>query len=75
VESATARQTPSDRPPGAVYLEFQRELERLARRHAGRPREEMLRLCLLALEREEIVSIAYRESLITARLSIMGPNR
>jgi uncharacterized protein (DUF362 family) len=56
---------------GAVYDEFVRELEAWDRRYAGRPRELMVRLFLLALEREEIVSVAYRESLMTARLAAM----
>jgi uncharacterized protein (DUF362 family) len=56
---------------GAVFDEFVRELEGWERRHAGRPRELLVRLFLLALEREEIVSIAYRESLMTARLTQM----
>jgi uncharacterized protein (DUF362 family) len=56
---------------GAVYDEFVRELKVWDRQYAGRPRELMVRLFLLALEREEIVSIAYRESLMTARLTAM----
>jgi uncharacterized protein (DUF362 family) len=56
---------------GAVFDEFGRELEGWERRYAGRPRELMMRLFLLALEREEIVSVAYRESLMTAHLAAM----
>jgi len=56
---------------GSVYDEFVRELEGWERRYAGRPRELLVRLFLLALEREEIVSIAYRESLMSARLAAM----
>ena len=56
---------------GAVYDEFVRELEGWERRYAGRPRELLVRLFLLALEREEIVSIAYRESVMTTRLMEM----
>lgn len=37
----------------------------------GRPREELIALCLLALEREELVSVGYREELMTQRLSAM----
>lgn len=55
----------------AIYEEFERELARLAARHAGRPRAELVRLFLLALEREELVSVGYRESLISARLAAM----
>ncbi len=57
--------------PGAVYQEFQQDLEQLGRRYAARPREEMLQLCLLALHREELVSVGYRESLIISRLKAM----
>jgi hypothetical protein len=56
---------------GAVYDEFVRELADWKRRYADRPKEEMVRLFLLALEREEIVSVAYRESLMAARLKAM----
>ena len=49
----------------------------MARRDAGRPRREMVRLLLLALEREEIVSVGYREAMIARRLATMpiGPRR
>jgi uncharacterized protein (DUF362 family) len=56
---------------GAVYDEFVRELDGWERRYAGRPRDLLVRLFLLALEREEIVSIAYRESLMARRLAQM----
>jgi len=56
---------------GAVYDEFVRELAGWERRYADQPRTLLVRLFLLALEREEIVSIAYRESLISARLARM----
>ncbi|HXH41776.1 MAG TPA: DUF362 domain-containing protein [Thermoanaerobaculia bacterium] len=55
----------------AIYEEFERELGRLRLRYAAAPREELTRLFLLALEREEIVSIAYRESAIVERLARM----
>jgi hypothetical protein len=45
---------------GEVLEEFERELEGYALECAGRPREEMRRLFLLALEREQIVSVGYR---------------
>ena len=56
---------------GAVYDEFLRELAVLERRHASRPRRLLIDLFLMALEREEIVSVAYRDSLMAARLSSM----
>jgi uncharacterized protein (DUF362 family) len=56
---------------GQVLEEFERELERFAQECVGRPREEMRRLFLLALEREQIVSVGYRESLIAQRLAAL----
>jgi hypothetical protein len=56
---------------GAVFDEFVRELEAWDRQTAGRPRDLLVRLFLVALEREEIVSVAYRESLMAARLQSM----
>ncbi len=56
---------------GAVYEAFERELADWRRRYAGRSHEEMRRLFLLALEREEIVAVGYRESAITRRLQSM----
>jgi len=54
-----------------VYEEFEREMARLEARHGGRRRGELLALFLLALEREELVSVGYRESLMTSRLAAM----
>jgi hypothetical protein len=56
---------------GAVYEEFERELAVWHRRYADRPREEMIHLFLLALEREELVSVGYREAAIVQRLEAM----
>ena len=56
---------------GALYREFEQTLELWSRRWAGRPREEMVRLFLLALEREEIVAVGYRENAIAGRLAVM----
>ena len=53
---------------GAVFDEFVRQLAAWETQYAGRPRDHLVRLCLLALEREELVSIAYREEHIAARL-------
>ncbi|MEJ7638375.1 MAG: DUF362 domain-containing protein [Singulisphaera sp.] len=60
---------------GAIYEQFEVELAVLRRRDAGRPRREMVHLLLLALEREEIVSVGYREAMIARRLAGMpiGP--
>jgi hypothetical protein len=56
---------------GAVFEEFEAQLASWDKEYAGRPDDHLIRLCLLALEREEIVSIAYREDRIMARLARM----
>jgi uncharacterized protein (DUF362 family) len=56
---------------GSVYDQFQAELATWNTKYAGRPRRQMIRLFLLALEREEIVSVGYREDLIALRLKAM----
>ena len=56
---------------GSVYEQFEVELAGWSTRYAGRPRRQMLRLFLLALEREEIVSVGYREDLIAVHLKAM----
>lgn len=61
---------------GVIYEQFESELAAWSRSDAGRPRRGMIRLLLLALEREEIVSIGYREAMIAHRLGTMpiGPH-
>jgi uncharacterized protein (DUF362 family) len=54
---------------GGIYADFERELEAFRLAYAGRPREEMVQLCLLALEREEIVAVAYHEDVLGRRLA------
>lgn len=56
---------------GAVYDEFQREMADCKRRYANQPRRELMHLFLLALEREELVSVSYREAAIRRRLESM----
>jgi len=56
---------------GAVFEQFAEELKAWEAEYAGRPRDELIGLCLLALEREELVSVGYREELMTRRLSAM----
>jgi uncharacterized protein (DUF362 family) len=55
----------------SVVEEQRQALARMRRRHAGRPRDELAELLLLALEREEVVAVAFRESLILRRLATM----
>lgn len=56
---------------GSVYEQFSQELAAWQTRYAGRPREELIGLCLMALEREELVSVGYREELMAQRLAGM----
>lgn len=56
---------------GVVYDQFAQELTAWQAKYAGRPQDELIGLCLLALEREELVSVGYREELMTRRLSAM----
>lgn len=56
---------------GEVLQEFERLLQSWKRVYVGRPDREMLRLFLLALEREQLVSVGYREALIARRLLAM----
>ena len=56
---------------GAIYEQFETELAAWRRADAGRPRRGMIRLLLLALEREEIVAVGYREAMIAHRLATM----
>jgi uncharacterized protein (DUF362 family) len=56
---------------GVVYDQFRQELAVWQAKYLGRPRDELIGLCLLALEREELVSVGYREELMTERLLAM----
>lgn len=54
-----------------VYDDFQQELAAWRRRHAGHPRAELRQLLLLALEREQLVTIGYRERLMAQRVATL----
>ena len=56
---------------GVVYDQFAQELTAWQAKYVGRPQDELIGLCLLALEREELVSVGYREELMTRRLAAM----
>jgi uncharacterized protein (DUF362 family) len=56
---------------GELLEEFERELESWKRTEADRPARQIQRLFLLALEREQIVTVGYREALIARRLLAM----
>src|ERR1035437_5998302 len=53
---------------GVVYDQFAQELESWQMKYADRPRDELIGLCLMALEREELVTVGYREDLMNRRL-------
>ncbi|HEY4000863.1 MAG TPA: DUF362 domain-containing protein [Candidatus Xenobia bacterium] len=55
----------------SVYGDFQRELQGWRRQYSGRPKDELSHLLLLALEREQIVTVAYREAMISTRVQAM----
>jgi uncharacterized protein (DUF362 family) len=57
-----------------VLREAEEQLDALLRQHSSDPREAILQLFFLALEREELVSTSYRDSLISARLKKMPLN-
>ncbi|HVO27636.1 MAG TPA: hypothetical protein VMW56_28845, partial [Candidatus Margulisiibacteriota bacterium] len=50
---------------------FERQLAGWQTRYAGRPDREMLRLCLLSLEREQNVAVAYNAGVLGRRLAAM----
>ncbi len=56
---------------GTIYESFERELAAQDRRYADSPQDEIVALCLLALEREELVAVGYREDLVRQRLASM----
>ncbi|MCC7540094.1 MAG: alpha/beta fold hydrolase [Deltaproteobacteria bacterium] len=55
----------------AIVAEFEQQLAALAAEHAGRPREELDALWAIGIEREAIVTVAYRERVIADRLARM----
>ncbi len=54
-----------------IYQAFERDLTGWQTHYAGRPDREMLRLCLLSLEREQNVVVAYDEGVLGRRLAAM----
>src|SRR6266849_8080573 len=56
---------------GLIYDQFTEELAAWEKKYIARPREELLGLCLMAREREELVTVGYREELMTKRLGSM----
>lgn len=54
-----------------IYEEFLLEMEAVRQKARGNSRKEFIRLLLLALEREKMVTVSYRESLMLSRLERM----
>ena len=54
-----------------VYDELEKTLAGWRARYATRPQAEILRLLLMALEREQVVTVGYREAAIRQRLDVM----
>lgn len=59
----------TEQPEGKLLADCKRLLAEYERRFEQRPEEQHRRLCLLALEREQLVSFAYREDVLARRLT------
>lgn len=69
---ATAMDTTPTAADGAVLADTTALLAAWRRRYVGRPEAERLKLLLLALEREQVVAVAYREDTLAARIARLG---
>jgi uncharacterized protein (DUF362 family) len=56
---------------GEVYEQFVHELAKWRHKYHNRPRAEIIRLLMLALEREAIVAVAYRDYMLARRIRAM----
>jgi hypothetical protein len=56
---------------GTFYGDFRAELARWEERYAGRPREELLKLAFLSLEREQLVRVTYHDDLLSKRIAAL----
>jgi hypothetical protein len=54
---------------GKIYDEFLDQLAEWKVLYKDNPKEEMIQLCLLALEREQIVTLAFDAELVAKRLN------
>src|SRR5262245_42481188 len=54
---------------GTLYDSFEKELAACELRHNESAADELVALCLLALEREELVAVGYREDVLAPRLA------
>jgi uncharacterized protein (DUF362 family) len=56
---------------GSFYEDFSADLVRAEKRYAGRPRDELLALAFLSLEREQLVTVTYHDDLLAKRLATL----
>src|SRR6185369_14456161 len=56
---------------GEIFEQFQKDLARLRAKHLNNPSAEVLYLLFLALEREAIVAVAYRDDMLARRIQAM----
>ena len=54
-----------------LLSDFEAEMGRWAEQYRGRPRAELLRLLALAVEREQLVVVAYREEILAQRIAAL----
>mgnify|MGYP000210734221 CR=1 FL=1 len=59
------------KPVPSITEEFEETLAQFHRECAGDPRAELVRLFLIGLEREQIVTVGYREELLATRLQTL----
>src|SRR5262245_21854959 len=57
---------------GTLYDSFEKELAACELRYSESAEDELVALCLLALEREELVAVGYREDVLAPRLASLG---
>ncbi len=65
------RSQPPSRLETELVRDVQNQLDRWADECAGRPESERKKLLLLALEREQIVAVAYREEAVAGRVAAL----
>ncbi len=56
---------------GTFYEDFRSELARWGERYATRPKDELLEVAFLSLEREQLVSVTYHDDLLARRLAML----
>jgi len=61
----------TEQAAGTFYGDFSAELARLAARHATSPRDELLEIAFVSLEREQLVSVAYHDDRLARRLATL----